>query len=75
VRVVATGTGGTHGFRLFDPSGNILITLDPLGNSATTSNTITLESAGGYPYVCTRPTCSTEHSSMFGELGVIDYTR
>jgi hypothetical protein len=69
VRFVATGTGGVHGFRLFDPDGNIILTFDPLGTSPS-ERTITLEKSGDFPYICTRPTCSTEHSAMFGELEV-----
>ncbi len=69
VRFVVTGTGGIHGFRLFDPDGNILFTMDPLG-STPSERTITLEKSGNYPFICTRTTCSPEHSSMFGELGV-----
>lgn len=69
VRFVVTGTGGIHGFRLFDPDGTILFTLDPLSTSPS-ERTITLEKSGGYPYICTRPTCSTEHDSMNGEIGV-----
>jgi plastocyanin len=69
VRFIVTGTGGIHGFRLFDPDGNILFTLDPLSETPS-ERTITLEKSGDYPYICTRTTCSTEHSSMFGELEV-----
>lgn len=67
VSFVATGAG--HGIRLFDPDGNIILTLDPLSNTPT-ERTITLEKSGNFPYVCTRPTCSPEHSAMFGELAV-----
>lgn len=69
VRFIVTGTGGVHGIRLFDPDGNILFTLDPLGTTPA-ERTITLEKNGAYPYICTRTTCSTEHSAMFGELQV-----
>lgn len=69
VRFIVTGTEGIHGFRLFDPDGNILFTLDPL-NETPQERTITIEKTGNHPYICTRTTCSTEHSSMFGELEV-----
>jgi plastocyanin len=69
VRFIATGTEGIHGFRLFDPDGNIILTLDPLSTTPV-ERTITIEKTGGYPYICTRTTCSTEHSAMFGELQV-----
>ena len=70
VRFVATGSGGVHGFRLFDPDGNIILTLDPLG-STPVENTITLPAKlGNYPYVCTRSNCSNEHTFMNGEIPV-----
>ncbi|HYC88314.1 MAG TPA: hypothetical protein VEO54_03815 [Thermoanaerobaculia bacterium] len=69
VRFIVTGTEGVHGFRLFDPDGNILITLDPLSETPQ-ERTITLEKSGDYPYICTRTTCSTEHNTMNGELEV-----
>lgn len=69
VRFIATGTEGVHGFRLFDPDGNIVFTLDPLSTTPV-ERTITLEKNGNYPYICTRTTCSTEHTSMFGDLPV-----
>jgi plastocyanin len=69
VRFVATGGEGVHGFRLFDPDGNVVLTFDPLSSSPT-ERTVTLDKAGNYPYICTRPTCSTEHTSMNGELPV-----
>ncbi|HUR80063.1 MAG TPA: hypothetical protein VM733_04825 [Thermoanaerobaculia bacterium] len=69
VRFVVTGTDGVHGFRLFDPEGNIVLTIDPLSTTPA-ERTVTLEKSGNYPYICTRTTCSPEHSAMFGELGV-----
>ena len=69
VRFVATGTGGIHGFRLFDPDGNVVLNLDPLAASPT-ERTITLDKSGNYPYICTRPTCSVAHDAMNGELPV-----
>jgi hypothetical protein len=70
VRFVATNTSGqTHGFQFFDPDGNPLVTLDPIG-AASSEITITLpDKNGNYPYICTRPTCST-HGVMNGELRV-----
>ena len=69
VRFIVTGSEGVHGFRLFDPDGNILFTLDPLSETPQ-ERTITLEKTGDYPYICTRTTCSTEHGTMNGELDV-----
>ena len=69
VRFIVTGSEGVHGFRLFDPDGNTLFTLDPLSETPQ-ERTITLPKNGEYPYICTRTTCSTEHTSMFGELDV-----
>jgi plastocyanin len=69
VRFIVTGTEGVHGFRLFDPDGNILLTLDPLSETPQ-ERTITLPRTGDYPYICTRTTCSTQHTSMNGELAV-----
>lgn len=70
VRFVATNASGeAHGFRFFDPDGNTLVTFDPIGATAS-EITITLPARNGdYPYICTRPTCST-HNVMFGQLRV-----
>jgi plastocyanin len=69
VRFIVTGSEGVHGFRLFDPDGNILFTLDPLSETPG-ERTITLQKTGNYPYICTRTTCSTEHGTMFGDIEV-----
>ncbi|HEX6095765.1 MAG TPA: hypothetical protein VF432_05515 [Thermoanaerobaculia bacterium] len=69
VKFVATGDGGVHGFRLFSPGGQILVSLDPLGNNPT-QQTVTLGAAGSYQYICTRPTCSSGHTEMTGVLVV-----
>lgn len=69
MRFTITGEGGPHGFRLFSPSGEALFTADPL-SSGQTVRTITVTEAGTYDYICTRPTCSADHSSMVGSFNV-----
>jgi hypothetical protein len=69
VKFVVTGEGGVHGFRLFSPGGDILITIDPLGNNPS-QRTITLPVEGTYQYICTRPTCSSGHTEMVGSISV-----
>ncbi len=69
VKFVVTGEGGVHGFQLFSPSGQTLLTLDPLGNNPS-ERTITLTAEGSYQYICTRPTCSSGHTEMFGAFTV-----
>lgn len=65
VKFVATGSGGVHGFRLFSPGADVLISMDPLGSNPS-QQTITLSAAGSYQYICTRPTCSAGHTEMVG---------
>jgi plastocyanin len=69
VRFVGTGEGGPHGFRLFSPGGQVIVSLDPLSSNPT-DQTITLTAPGTYQYVCTRPTCSAGHTEMVGAFNV-----
>ena len=67
VKFTVTGDGGTHGFRLFGPNGQTIFTLDPLGSNPSV-HTIVIATEGTYQYICSRPTCSSEHNSMSGEF-------
>jgi plastocyanin len=69
VKFVMTGEGGTHGFRLFSPSGSVLFSEAPLGTTPT-ERTITITAPGSYQYICTNLTCSESHSSMSGGFNV-----
>jgi len=69
LRFTMTGEGGPHGIRLFSPSGTSLFTAEPLSGGATV-RTITVTEMGTYVYICTRPTCSPEHSAMEGSFNV-----
>jgi len=69
LRFTITGEGGTHGLRLFSPSGATLFSAEPLSSNPTI-RTITVTATGLYVYICTRPTCSSEHSSMEGSFTV-----
>jgi plastocyanin len=69
VTFIVTGEGGTHGIRMFTPSGGTLFTIDPLG-AAQSQKTVTITAAGIHEYVCTRPTCSSGHISMSGAITV-----
>lgn len=73
VKFVVTGEGGVHGIRVFAPNGTTLFTLDPLSSNPT-ERIVTLAAQGTYQYVCTRPVCSGQHTSMVGEFTVGEET-
>lgn len=59
----------THGFRLVDPSFNILLDLT-IDAGTTVERTITLTTEGTWLYYCTNTTCSPGHNSMQGTFAV-----
>jgi len=68
VRVIVQATQGVHGFALFSPSGQQLISLDSVG-ATPIERTVTLQS-GKYVYVCTRSACGDGHLDMNGDFTV-----
>lgn len=69
VKFIVTGEGGVHGIRVFSPNGSTLFTLEPLGSNPS-ERTVILSATGTYDFVCTRPTCSSGHTEMFGAFTV-----
>ena len=69
VKFVGTGNDGPHGFRLFSPTGAVLVEIDPLSDNPS-EETITLTAVGSYQFICTRPTCSAGHTEMSGVINV-----
>lgn len=69
VKFVIKADEGTHGFRLFSPTGEVLIDLSTVTNVAV-EREITLPSTGTYQYLCIRPTCGEGHSGMNGTFTV-----
>lgn len=59
----------THGFRLVDPNGNVLLDLT-INSGTTMEKTITLATEGTWLYYCTNTTCSPGHNSMQGTFAV-----
>lgn len=60
----------THGFRLVDPDGNILLDLTVAQDAAPIDRTLTLSVEGTYLYYCTITTCSPGHNNMQGSFSV-----
>jgi hypothetical protein len=69
VRFVIQATSGTHGFSLFTPDGNNLISENPV-TSTPIERIVTLPQSGNYPFVCIRASCGDGHTDMFGTLTV-----
>ena len=65
-----SGRDTTHGFRLKDPDGIILIDLVVTPGAAVVVKTITANVEGTYTYFCTITTCSSGHASMSGNFVV-----
>lgn len=69
VRFTIRADSGIHGFRLFSPSGDVLIDL-PQVDGVSDVRTITLSSTGTYQYICTRSLCGAGHDDMNGSFSV-----
>jgi plastocyanin len=69
VRFVISSSEGQHGFQLFTPSGDsiISVTMNP---GETVERTVTLSSSGTYTYLCTLSTCGIGHTDMTGTFAV-----
>jgi plastocyanin len=65
-----SGRDTTHGFRLVDPDGKILVDLTVTPGAAVIEKTITVSTEGTYTYFCTITTCSAGHLSMSGTFPV-----
>jgi plastocyanin len=65
-----TGHDTTHGFRLVDPDGVIVLDLTVPPDAPAFERTVTLSAEGTYQYYCTITTCSPGHLSMAGTFPV-----
>ena len=61
-----SGRDTTHGFRVVDPNGTILVDLTVAPGAAVIEKTIKVAAEGTYLYYCTITTCSPGHLSMSG---------
>jgi len=69
VRFLISAGEGIHGFRLFSPTGQILIDLATIEISET-EHVITLPASGTYAFLCTRDLCGVGHTTMNGSFVV-----
>ena len=69
VKFSITSSQGTHGFRLFSPTGQILIDLGTI-LPGVAERIVTLPTTGTYAFLCTRDTCGDGHTSMNGAFVV-----
>jgi heme/copper-type cytochrome/quinol oxidase subunit 2 len=67
VRLTVRADEGTHGFRLFSPSGDILIDIASIGSA---ERTFRVTEAGTYVYLCTNDGCGIGHTGMNGSFVV-----
>jgi plastocyanin len=65
-----SGHDTTHGFRLVDPDGGVVLDVTVPPDAAVFQRTVTLGAEGTYLYYCTITTCSTGHLSMQGTFPV-----
>jgi plastocyanin len=65
-----SGHDATHGFRLVDPDGTVVVDVTVPPDAAVFSRTVTLSGEGTYLYYCTITTCSPGHLSMQGTFPV-----
>jgi plastocyanin len=65
-----SGHDTTHGFRLVDPEGGVVLDLTVPPDAPVIERTVTLEAEGTYAYFCTITTCSTGHLNMIGSFAV-----
>ncbi len=69
VKFLISAAEGTHGIRIFSPSGQTLIDVTPLG-AGVVERVITLSDPGTYAFVCTRSSCGQGHGTMNGDFVV-----
>jgi len=67
-----SGHDTTHGFRLVDAEGGIVLDLTVPPDAPVIEKTVTLDAEGTYLYFCTITTCSTGHLNMQGSFPVGD---
>jgi plastocyanin len=65
-----SGHDTTHGFRLVDADGAVVLDVTVPPDAAVFERTVTLAAEGTYQYYCTITTCSTGHLSMQGTFPV-----
>jgi plastocyanin len=65
-----SGHDTTHGFRLVDSDGAILVDVTVPPDTAVFERTVTVGAEGTYQYYCTITTCSPGHTSMQGTFPV-----
>jgi hypothetical protein len=65
VKFLINSSQGTHGFRMFSPTGQILIELSTI-LPGVAERIVTLPSSGTYAFLCTRDTCGEGHTMMNG---------
>ena len=65
-----SGHDTTHGFRLVDADGGVVLDITVPPDAAVFERTVTLGAEGTYQYYCTITTCSTGHLSMQGTFPV-----
>jgi len=65
-----SGHDTTHGFRLLDPDGVIVLDATVPPDAAVFERTVTLSAEGTYLYYCTISSCSSGHLSMQGTFPV-----
>jgi plastocyanin len=65
-----SGHDTTHGFRLVDADGAVVVDVTVPPDAAVFERTVTLAAEGTYQYYCTITTCSTGHLSMQGTFPV-----
>jgi plastocyanin len=73
VRFIVSATGDLHGFALYDPEGNGLMSFEMEPDAPPQERTIVLPASGKYYYVCTVFACGGSymaHSGMYGEFDV-----
>ena len=69
VKVLLRSTSGTHGFQMFDPVGNAVVTASSvLEGSPARTFSFTVTKAGEYGFFCTLSTCGVGHNDMTGTL-------
>jgi plastocyanin len=65
-----SGHDTTHGFRLVDPDGIVVVDVQVPPDAAVFERTVTLAAEGTYQYFCTITTCSEGHNNMQGTFPV-----
>lgn len=69
VKFIINATQGSHGFRLYSPTAQVLIDLATLTEQGV-ERIVTLPASGTYQFLCTRDTCGVGHTSMNGGFTV-----